>query len=141
MRRAVIAAALAALVAGSMGVGYLVGSEYPAFKAVTVTSNQFELVFRQANVCPNLGYIAPWKVVLSNGESIKALMNPSASAPSASPTNPSTIIFVITSGNYTFSVTPANIFTPTKGTVTVDNHDTTVTLEPFFASCGSTTTG
>lgn len=41
----------------------------------------------------------------------------------------------------THSLTPANILMPTIRVVTVDKQDTTVTLEPVFASCGSTTTG
>ncbi|MHB8568513.1 MAG: hypothetical protein ACYC7D_14955 [Nitrososphaerales archaeon] len=112
-------------------------------KGVNVTSNQkFELVFRQVSRCINLGFIAPWTVVLSNRESITA--NPpngtSTICCGISQSNPSTIIFNVTSGTYTFSVTP-NLLMPASGTVTVDDQNTTATLGQELASCGSTTTG
>ncbi len=150
MRSAVITVAIAALVAVSLWVGYLAGSTQRMTTTVNVTSSdqfvtsgQFELVFRQTALCPNLGFIAPWKVVLSDTESITA--NPpngtSTICCSASTTNPSTITFYVTNGNYTFSVTPANMLTPATGKVTVDNQDVVVTLGQELFSCGSTTKG
>jgi len=150
----VFALALVAVVAGSLGAGYLLGSTQPmaarvntesvtTTTTVTVPSGQFELVFRQIALCPNLGFIAPWKVVLSNSESI--LANPpngtSTVCCSASQTNPSTITFFVTNGNYTFSVFPANLLTPANGSVTVNSQDVVVTLGQELFSCGSTTEG
>jgi len=155
MRSAVFALALVAVVAGSLGAGYLLGSTQPTAAkvntesvttttTVTVPSGQFELVFRQIALCPNLGFIAPWKVVLSNGESMSAPPNANFSdgvAYGGSPTFPSTITFYVTNGNYVFSVTPANLLTPATGNVTVDNQTAVVTLGQELSSCGSTTAG
>ena len=135
-----------AILAGATA-GYFVGST----QRVTTTAivyGPFKIVFQQIAKCPNIGYLAPWSVVLSNGESITAPANgtsvESGSFESGSPNNPSTITFYVTNGNYTFSVTPASIMlTPATGNVTVDNQDVAVTLEqggePF--SCGSSSTG
>ena len=149
MRKAVIAIAVAALVAVSLLAGYLAGSTQKVTTTVRVTSDQFvtsgqfELVFRQTALCPNLGFIAPWKVALSNSESI--LANPpngtSTVCCSASKTNPSTITFYVTNGNYTFSVFPANLLTPASGSVTINDQDVVVTLGQELFSCGSTTEG
>ena len=135
-----------AILAGATA-GYFVGSTQRATTTVSVYG-PFKIVFQQIAKCPNIGYLAPWSVVLSNGESITAPANDtsveSGSFESGSPTNPSTITFYVTNGNYTFSVTPASIMlTPATGNVTVDNQDVVVTLqqggEPF--SCGSSSTG
>ena len=128
----------------------LVGTTYigsssastPSTVSSTPASNQFKLVFKQTPNCPNLGFVAPWTVSLSDGQSITA--NPwfgtSTICCSGSVNNPSTITFYLANGNYTFSVTP-NLLTPAKGSVIVDNNDTVVTLVTQYFSCGSTTTG
>ena len=147
MKNWLVAIVLVVLVAGSLGVGYFVGSTQRVTTTATVYG-PFKIVFQQIAKCPNIGYLAPWSIVLSNGESITAPANgtsvESGSFESGSPNNPSTITFYVTNGNYTFSVTPASIMlTPATGTVTVDNQDVVVTLqqggEPF--SCGSSSTG
>lgn len=107
---------------------------------MTLASDAYELVFRQVTACPNIGYFAPWNVTLSNGQSITAL-NANFSQPySGSPNNPSIITFVVPNGNYSYTVTPPNRFTPGAGTVIVDNQEVVINLEVFMASCGSTTT-
>src|SRR5208283_4234026 len=106
----------------------------------TSTTNVGELVFRQVTPCPNLGYFAPWSVTLSNGLSVTAENANFSQCCSASPGNPSTITFLVANGNYSYSVTPTNRFTPTTGTATVDNEQVVVDLDVFMASCGSTTT-
>lgn len=110
-----------------------------------VSTGPFALVFQQVAKCASIGYLAPWQVTLSNGESITAPPNGNISQgyASGSPTNPSTITFYVTNGNYTFSVSgAANSLTPATGEVTVDNGNVVIFLyqggEPF--SCGSTTT-
>ena len=140
MRKLVTAVALVALVVGSLGVGYFVGSSQEApHRTVTETSNVYELVFKQITNCLNLGYLAPWSVTLSNGQSITAQNGNSTQCCSGSPSNPSTITFLVTNGNYSFSDTPPQL-TPNAGTVTVDNQDTVVNLDLSFISCGSTST-
>jgi hypothetical protein len=109
-------------------------------QTATETSNASELVFRQITPCPNLGYFGPWSVTLSNGESATALNANFSQCCSASPGNPSIIAFLVANGNYSYSVTPTNRFTPTTGTVTVDNQEVVVNLDVLMASCGSTTT-
>jgi len=106
----------------------------------TSTTNLGELVFRQVTPCPNLGYFAPWSVTLSNGLSVTAENANFSQCCSASPSNPSTITILVANGNYSFSVTPTNRFTPNAGTVTVENQEVVVNLGLFMASCGSTTT-
>ena len=143
MQNRLVAVVLVVLVAGSLGIGYLAGSTQKATTTVTAYG-PFKLVFQQVAKCANLGYLAPWGVDLSNGESITA--PPNATFPgyfSGSPSNPSTITFYVTKGDYTFHVLPAGSgLTPADGSVTVTNQDVVVTLqqggEPF--SCGSSTT-
>lgn len=112
-----------------------------ATQNTTVTSNRFELVFRQVTPCPNLGFFASWSVTLSDGESVTALNANFSQCCSAAPNNPSIITFLVANGNYSFSVTPSNRFTPSAGTVTVDNQEVVINLDVFMSSCGSTTTG
>ena len=147
MRNGVIVSLLVIAILAGATAGYFVGSTQRVTTTVSVYG-PFKIVFQQIAKCPNIGYLAPWSVVLSNGESITAPANgtsvESGSFESGSPTNPSTITFYVTNGNYTFSVTPASIMlTPATGNVTVDNQDVVVTLqqggEPF--SCGSSSTG
>lgn len=143
MKNRLLAAVLVVLVAGSLGIGYLAGSTQRATTTVTAYG-PFKLVFQQVAKCANLGYLAPWGVDLSNGESLTA--PPNATFPGyfgGSPTNPSMIIFYVPNGDYTFHVLPAGSgLTPANGNVTVDNQNVVVALqqggEPF--SCGSTTT-
>lgn len=153
MRNAVVAVALAAVVICGLGAGYLVGSTQRVTATTTVTittttisvpSGQFELAFRQTALCPNLGFVAPWKVALSNGESISFPTHANFSSPAAltfSQSFPSTFTFYVTDGTYGFSVMPANVFRPATGNVTVDNQDVVVTLGQELFSCGSTTAG
>ncbi len=110
-------------------------------QTVTETSNGYDLlVFRQITPCPNLGYLAPWSVTLSNGESARALNANFSQCCSASPSNPSVIAFLVANGNYSYSTMPSSSFTPGAGTVAVDNQEVVVELDLFFFSCGSTTT-
>ncbi len=107
---------------------------------LTSVSNVGDLIFKQITPCSNIGYFAPWSVTLSNGQSETAL-NANFSQPySGSPNNPSIIAFLVPNGNYSYSVSPANRFTPGAGAVTVDNQEVLVTLYVFMASCGSSTT-
>ena len=142
MRRLAIAVALVTLVVGSLGVGYFVGSsqEKAPHQTVTETSNVYELVFRQVTPCPNIGYLAPWTVTLSNGQSVTAENANSTQCCGGSPSNPSTITFLVANGNYSYSVIGENRLTPNAGTVTVDNQEVVVSLDLFLASCGPTTT-
>ena len=110
-------------------------------QTVTETSNVYNLVFRQTTPCPNIGYFAPWSVTLSNGQSVTAEDANSTQCCGGSTINPSIIALLVPSGNYSYSTTPPNRFTPGTGTVTVDNQEVVVNLEVFMASCGSTTTG
>ena len=141
MRNGVVVSLLVIAILAGATSGYFVGSTQRVTTTVSVYG-PFKIVFQQIAKCPNIGYLAPWSVVLSNGESITAPAN-GTSVESGSPNNPSTITFYVTNGNYTFSVTPASIMlTPATGNVTVDNQDVAVTLrqggEPF--SCGSSST-
>jgi hypothetical protein len=140
MKSGLVAIVLVVLVAGSLGIGYFVGSTQRVATTVSVYA-PFKLVFQQIATCQNMGYIAPWKVVLSDGESMTA--PPNATLPGyygVGTTNPSTITFYVANGNYTFSVTPAGPLTPASGNVTVDGQDVVVSLGQVIASCGSSTT-
>ena len=103
------------------------------------TSGVGDLVFKQSTPCPNIGYIAPWTVTLSDGQSVTAEGN-SSQCCGGSPNNPSIIAFLVPNGNYTYSVTAENRLTPSAGTVTVDNEEVVVTLGLFLSSCGPSTT-
>jgi hypothetical protein len=121
-------------------------SLYKVYLLVSTGANgPFALVFQQVAKCASIGYLAPWQVTLSNGESLTAPPNGNISQgyASGSPANPSTITFYVTNGNYTFSISgAANSLTPATGKVTVDDGNVVIFLyqggEPF--SCGSTTT-
>jgi hypothetical protein len=118
----------------------LISTSTTSVHTATETSNVNELVFRQVTPCPNLGYLAPWSVTLSNGQSVTAENANSTQCCGGSPSNPSIITFLLASGNYSYSVTPPSRFTPNSGTVTVDNQEVVVNLDLFLSSCGSTTT-
>jgi hypothetical protein len=154
MRSAVVAVGLVIIVVVGLAVGYFAGSTQRVTTTLTVPSrvtttltvpsDEFELTFRQTALCPNLGFIAPWKVVLSNRESMTAPPDVNFStnmAYGSSPTFPSMITFYVPNGNYTFSVTPSSLLTPATGNVTVDNQEVVVTLGQMLFSCGSTTAG
>lgn len=142
MRGTVLAGLLIVVILVAVVVGYLTVSTHSVTKTVTASGTHFSLVFHQVSNCPSLGFIAPWRVTLSNGESITALPpnGTSSECCTASPTYQSTIVFHVTSGNYTFYVTPLNMLTPSNGSVTVSDQDVAVALGTDFFSCGSTTT-
>jgi hypothetical protein len=106
---------------------------------VTTNSSVGDLVFRQYTPCPNIGYIAPWSVTLSNGQSVTADYGNYTVCCGGSPGNPSIITFLVAKGNYSYSVIPTNL-TPHTGTVTVGNQEVVVTLDFHISSCGSSTT-
>ena len=141
MRRAAIAVVLVVLVVGSPGVAYIAGSsQKKTTQNTTVTSSRFELAFTQVPTCPKLGFIAPWSVALSDGEKVTALNESSPQCCGSSPTNPSTITFLVPDGNYSFSVQPSSRFMPSDGTVVVDDQAVVVSLGQVVFSCGSTST-
>jgi hypothetical protein len=117
----------------------LISTSTTGVQTANETSGVGDLVFRQVTPCPNIGYIAPWSVTLSDGQSVTAEGN-SSQCCGGSPSNPSIITFLVPDGNYTYSVTAANRLTPSAGTVTVDSQEAVVSLDLFLSSCGSTTT-
>jgi hypothetical protein len=117
----------------------LISTSTTGVQTANETSGVGDLVFRQVTPCPNIGYIAPWSVTLSDGQSVTAEGN-SSQCCGGSPSNPSIITFLVLDGNYTYSVTAANRLTPSAGTVTVDSQEAVVSLDLFLSSCGSTTT-
>lgn len=121
--------------------GYYVGSRNIATTTITVSGVRFYLMFNQVSRCPNLGYLAPWRVSLSDGEVASAFppYTNDTECCSASPTNPPTITFHVPNGNYTYEVSPSNELSPANGSVAVNGQNATVELSQEIASCGSTT--
>lgn len=107
----------------------------------TILTHQglFELSFNQTARCNNLGFIAPWSVALSDGTSITEPPDANFSeCCSASPQNPSSIVFYVPSGTYSFQIKP-NLLFPTNGTVSISNQSVVVDVGQVISSCGSTT--
>lgn len=139
---------VAALTGYLVGIGQRVPSERSTVTSTststvtrTVLTHEwlFGLSFNQTAKCPNLGFIAPWSVTLSDGTSITEPPNGNFSeCCSASPENPSSITFYVPSGVYSFQIKP-NLLFSTNASVTVSNKDVEVAVFQTLFSCGSTT--
>ena len=133
--------------------GYVigVGQQAPSQVKSTVTSTStvtqtvlthqglYELSFNQTAECPNLGFVSPWSVTLSDGASVTEPPNANFSdSYSVSLKNPSAIVFYVPSGVYSFQIKP-NLLGPPNGTVTVSGQNAVVRVGQVILSCGSTT--
>jgi hypothetical protein len=120
----------------------------------STSSPSFDLIFDQVNTCPPNTALAgewliPWEVSLSNGMSAAQPGNDTSRATETTlgymgTTNSSysTIVFQVTDGSYSYTVSPSGsgTLTPGSGSVVVEGSNATVPVDFVPYSCGSIVT-